>query len=30
MKITVDNKALKFLKSKGENTLEIWIKGCSS
>ena len=30
MKITIDNKALKFLKSKGESTLAIWIKGCSS
>ncbi len=30
MKITIDDKTLKLLKSKGESALEIWVKGCSS
>lgn len=30
MKITIDDKTLKLLKSKGQSALEIWVKGCSS
>lgn len=30
MKITIDPKAAKFIKSKGENSIEVWLEGCSS
>ena len=30
MKVVLDSKALKFIKSKGENSVEAWLEGCSS
>ena len=30
MKVTLDPKALKFIKSKNENSVETWLEGCSS
>lgn len=30
MKVTLDPKAIKFIKSKGENSIEVWLEGCSS
>lgn len=30
MNILVDIKAQKFIQSKGENSLEVWLDGCSS
>ena len=30
MKVVIDPKAEKFIKSQGENALEIWLEGCSS
>jgi hypothetical protein len=30
MNIKIDSKAEKFIKSKGENSIEVWLEGCSS
>lgn len=30
MKVILDPKALKFIKSKGESSVETWLEGCSS
>lgn len=30
MKVTLDPKALKFIKSKNENSVSAWLEGCSS
>ena len=30
MKVLLDPKALKLIKSKGENSVEAWLEGCSS
>lgn len=30
MKVILDSKAIKFIKSKGEDTITLWLEGCSS
>lgn len=30
MKITIDDKTKKYIKSKGENSITAWLEGCSS
>lgn len=30
MKVKMDKKAEKFIKSKGEQAIEVWLEGCSS
>ncbi len=30
MKVTLDPKAVKFIKSKGSNAITLWLEGCSS
>lgn len=30
MKVVLDAKAVKFIKSKGKDSIEIWLEGCSS
>ncbi len=30
MKIIIDEKAQKYIKSKGENSITAWLEGCSS
>lgn len=30
MEIKIDSKAEKFIKSKGENSIAVWLEGCSS